>query len=76
MNCVFSKTSVLFMLFPFMFYMVEGKKKEANEKNLAKSLEVNIRSLGRKEKACEDFKRLCVLLRLTGRAAITETKNT
>lgn len=22
------------MLFPFMFYMVEGKKKEANEKNL------------------------------------------
>lgn len=46
------------MLFPFMFYMVEGKKKEANEKNLAKSLEVNIRSLGRKEKACEDFKRL------------------
>lgn len=56
--------------------MVEGKKKEANEKNLAKSLEVNIRSLGRKEKACEDFKRLCVLPRLTGRAAITETKNT
>lgn len=68
---MFSKTSVLFILFPFMFYMVEGKRKEVNEKNL-----VNIRSLGRKEKACEDFKRLCVLPRLTGRAAITETKNT